>query len=333
LTRKIDIVDASFGYSTGKGKKILLKDIRISAEQGETIALIGINGSGKSTFLKSMAKLLKPLSGAIFIDQKDINSFSVKEYAKISSYVSSEIVQQNWLNVYDLVALGRFPHQRISNTVTKHDEEIINKALEITETLRLKDSNINEISDGERQKVMIARALAQDTDMILLDEPTSFLDLSNKFTIYKLLSEIASGQNKTIVFSTHDLNIALKYADKIWLIKNEKIYEGAPEDLLINHVFNDIFEKKIVYFNTETNEFSVRFEKKYPINLIQHSQQENLKNLTESALIKKGFYTIEERAKLSIQINNDNTWTVSNGESNYTESTMYKTMKHLLNYL
>ena len=333
MTRKIDIVDASFGYSTGKGKKILLKDIRISAEQGETIALIGINGSGKSTFLKSMAKLLKPLSGAIFIDQKDINSFSVKEYAKISSYVSSEIVQQNWLNVYDLVALGRFPHQRISNTVTKHDEEIINKALEITETLRLKDSNINEISDGERQKVMIARALAQDTDMILLDEPTSFLDLSNKFTIYKLLSEIASGQNKTIVFSTHDLNIALKYADKIWLIKNEKIYEGAPEDLLINHVFNDIFEKKIVYFNTETNEFSVRFEKKYPINLIQHSQQENLKNLTESALIKKGFYTIEERAKLSIQINNDNTWTVSNGESNYTESTMYKTMKHLLNYL
>lgn len=333
MIHKIDIVDASFGYSTGKGKKILLKNIRISAEQGETIALIGINGSGKSTFLKSMAKLLKTLSGDIFIDQKNIDAFSVREYAKISSFVSSEIVHHNWLNVYDLVALGRFPHQRISNSLTKHDEEVINKALEITETFRLKDSNINEISDGERQKVMIARALAQDTDIILLDEPTSFLDLSNKFSIYKLLSEIASGQNKTIIFSTHDLNIALKYADKIWLIKNERIYEGAPEDLLINNVFNDIFEKKIVYFNTETNEFSVRFEKRYPIHLIQHTQKENLIKLTESALIKKGFYTIDEKAKLSIQINNDNTWTVSNGESNYTEATMYKTIKHLLSYL
>jgi iron complex transport system ATP-binding protein len=331
VNHKINIINADFGYLNGKEKKILLKEINISADTGENIALIGVNGSGKSTFLRTLSRLHHSISGTILYDGKNINDYSNSEFAKKTGFVSSEIIQANYLKVYDLVSLGRFPYQNISNTLTINDKNIIHNALEITESMHLKDCHIDEISDGERQKVMIARALAQDTPVILLDEPTSFLDLANKFTVYSLLGKIALNQQKTIIFSTHDLNIALKYADKIWLIKDKKIYEGAPEDLIINNIFDDLFENKIVYFNHETNEYNIRFEEKYPVTLINLSGSEKIIQLTISALSRKGFYRSERQENIKVRINHDNTWTVKVGNIEYSVNNLYKVLRILIN--
>ncbi len=328
---KIKLINTELGYQSKKRKNILLKNLNISAERGENIALIGVNGSGKSTLLRTLANLQNPLSGDIYIDSIKLNNYSAVESAKKLSFVSSEIIRTRFLKVYDLVSLGRFPHQNFSNGNSEEDHTIIRKAMKITGITELQNRNINEISDGERQKVMIARALAQDTDIILLDEPTAFLDISNKFAVYNILSKTSNEQNKTIIFSTHDLNIALKHADKIWLIKDKKIYEGAPEDLIIENVFHKLFTNENVFFNKLTNEFSVKFPQKYPVKLINYSESELIKQITINAL-KRKLYFVSDRDNIpEITINQDNTWNLSINEEIFLLDSIYKLLKHLQN--
>ncbi len=327
MKKILEIQNAAFGYKTNIKSSYLLNNINISAEKGDNIALIGVNGSGKSTLLKTIAKLIPLREGNIFVNNTNINSYGIKEYAKIVGFVSSEIVKAGFLNVVDLVAMGRFPYLNFTVSLSDSDYKIINNALELTESASLKDRLINEISDGERQKVMIARALVQNTDIILLDEPTSFLDLSNKFSVYRLLNKISSESNKTVIFSTHDLNIAIKYAHKIWLIKNKTIMEGAPEDLILNNAFIDVFEKKFVYFNAVTNEFDVKFEKKYPICVINRSGSDLLYKLTINALQKIGFYDSDINKNIQLIINNNNSWNSVFGNINKSSENLYDTVK------
>jgi iron complex transport system ATP-binding protein len=327
LKKIIEIHNAAFGYKVNLKSNRLLYNINVSANKGDNIALIGVNGSGKSTLLKTIAKLNPLLNGEILVDNTDINSYKIKEYAKITSFVSSEIIKTSFLSVFDLVAMGRFPHQNFMNSLNAIDKDMVFDALHLTDTISLKDRHINELSDGERQKVMIARALAQDTNIILLDEPTSFLDLSNKFNVYRLLNKIASEKNKTVIFSTHDLNIAIKYAHKIWLIKNHGILEGSPEDLILNNAFIDLFEKKFVYFNIESNEFNVKFEAKYPIKIKNLSGSEKLYKLTLNALQKIGVYESDMEKNIMLTINNNNTWNFVFGNIFASSDNLYDTMK------
>jgi len=326
---KIEIIDASIGYFTKKSNSIILSNINLTAQKGENIALIGVNGSGKSTLLRSISGNQDLLSGKIKIDTLEINKYKPIDLAKKLSIVTSEIINTRFLKVKDLVGLGRFPHQSFSKKIDNTDTKIVRETLEITGTLHLAEKNINEISDGERQKVMIARALAQDTDIVLLDEPTAFLDIQNKYSVYNILSRTAKEQNKTIIFSTHDLNIALKHADKVWLIKDDKIYEGAPEDLILKDVFNHLFKSNEVSFNKLTNEFSVNFPKKYSILITDNLNDKLVNRLTINALMRNRFYVSKENSLSELVINKDKTWDLFYEEQKYSFSNIYEMMRKL----
>lgn len=327
--KQIVISEANIGFTLKNKNKILLRSLNLTANKGETIALIGINGAGKSTLLRSIAGEQQILGGSIFIENKELNKYNSIELAKKLAIVSSEIINTRFFKVKDLVGLGRFPYQSFSQKPTDKDVEIVTSALSLTGALNLAEKNINEISDGERQKVMIARALAQDTDIILLDEPTAFLDIENKYSVYKILSETAKKKGKTIIFSTHDLNIAIKHADKVWLIKDKNVFEGSPEDLILKDVFNHLFNSKEVEFNKLTNEFSVKFKQKYPIKLSDNLNDSVYNQLTISALKRNLFFVSEKIKTPELIINSDKTWTLLFNNEYYNFLSIYELMRKL----
>lgn len=180
------------------------------------------------------------------------------ELAKSVSFVSTEIIQVSNMTLFELIALGRFPYTNWLGRLNRNDDHLIREAIHMVGLDHLLYKNINEVSDGERQRAMIARTLAQDTEIIILDEPTAFLDMPNKYEIIHLLSELSRHKGKTIVFSTHDLNIALQEADKIWLMLPDGIVTGSPEDLILSHAFKPVFEKTKLHFDEQKGEIRIK---------------------------------------------------------------------------
>ncbi|NOZ35776.1 MAG: ABC transporter ATP-binding protein [Chlorobi bacterium] len=324
---KLKLQNTKIGYVLKKKSKILLQNSNISAEEGELIALIGINGSGKSTLLRTIIGLQQVLSGNIIINGINQTKYNKSDLAKIIAYVSSEIIQTKYLKVKDVVSLGRFPHQKFTDQNSEKDKKIIETALKTVGMSNFKDRYISEISDGERQKIMTARALAQDTDIILADEPAAFLDLESKFALYNLLSDTAKNSNKTIIFSTHDLNIALKYCDKVWLIRNKTIYEGSPEDLILNGMLQNIFSDKHVIFNSETFEFSVKADKKYPVKIINNYQSEDFRNIIINGLKRKGFYVSDMPDIPVIETKKNKNFIIIKNNKRYEAKNIYDLLK------
>jgi len=272
----LEIQNLEIGYPVSKSTFFsLFSSINLSASKGELIAIVGKNGVGKSTLLRSIAGLQHSKKGQVTINNKLIGDYSRSEFAGLVSFVSTEIIQVNNLRVFDLVALGRFPHTNWFGKLEEKDINAVNKALKMVGMERFAHKNINEISDGERQRVMIARTLAQDTQVIILDEPTAFLDLPNKYEIVHLLNNLAKTENlpdgkvgKTIIFSTHDLNIAIQEADKIWLMLSDGITEGAPEDLILNETFNHLFDHTNLNFDKIKGDFRMKRKHSKKIGLL-----------------------------------------------------------------
>ncbi|UCH13844.1 MAG: ABC transporter ATP-binding protein [Bacteroidales bacterium] len=243
-----------YGSAGSKGKPVF-SDIKLKAKKGENIAVIGRNGIGKSTLLRTISRLQKPLKGNIRIKDKDISHYTKQEFARIVSFVSTEIIRISNFRLIDLVALGRFPYTGWIGKPGRDDYDIINESISQVGIDDLKYKLVNEVSDGERQRAMIARALAQDTEIIILDEPTAFLDMPSKYEIIRLLNELTVNRNKTIIFSSHDLNITLQEADKIWLMEADEIVEGAPEDMILNRNIYNLFDNSNMSFNIESGDF------------------------------------------------------------------------------
>ncbi len=240
------------GYSEGKTGNILLPPLNASARRGEMIALIGRNGIGKSTLLRTIAGLQPPLGGDIVYSGKSIREYSRNDLARTIGYISTEIVKVSNMRVYDLVALGRYPYTNWFGKIDPGNHEIIIDAIEKTGMSALSWRFVSELSDGERQKAMIARILAQDTGILVMDEPTAFLDIGSKFEILHLMHLLSQESGKTIIFSTHDLNVAMSQADKIWLIIDNQLIEGAPEDLMLQGAFEHLFDSSAYQYNSET---------------------------------------------------------------------------------
>jgi iron complex transport system ATP-binding protein len=200
----------------------------------------------------------KSLGGNILYEGRNLRDYSRMELALKVGYISTEIVRVSNMTVYDLVALGRFPYTNWFGKIETEDHEKILDAISKTAMVSFYTKFISELSDGERQKAMIARILAQDAGIMVMDEPTAFLDISAKYEILHLLHNLSGESNKTIIFSTHDLQMAISQADKIWLILDDKLIEGAPEDLMISGAFDDLFSSTNVSFNTEDGTFSFR---------------------------------------------------------------------------
>ena len=256
----LNLQNLSIGYSSG-GAGILCEGINVIAGKSELIALIGKNGTGKSTLLRTIARLQSSIAGSVRIKNRDIHSYSGREFAKLVGFVSTENIVVPNMSVYDLVALGRFPYTNWIGRLTEEDKEIVEQAIEQMGLALLKNKNIDSLSDGERQRVMIARTLAQNTDLIILDEPTAFLDLQGRHEIIHLLNKLAAGQGKTILFSTHDLNIATSEADKIWMLLPGELLEGAPEDLILNHQLKRLFDNSMLRFDSVSGSFVVTGQK------------------------------------------------------------------------
>jgi iron complex transport system ATP-binding protein len=245
--QSIKIENLSLGYGNSANAKYeIFPPFSATADCSQFIALAGRNGVGKSTFLRTLAGLQSIFSGNIFINGKAANNLSRKNYASLMSFVSTEMVRVMHLKVFDLVAMGRYTYTNLFGNLSVNDEKIIIDSLKMVGMNNFIWRNVSELSDGERQRIMIARALVQDTPIMIFDEPTAFLDIPNKYEIILLLKNLTRQKSKTIIFSTHDLNIALQLADKIWLMANQKMHEGTPSQLIETNAFDEMLANTIL---------------------------------------------------------------------------------------
>jgi len=259
----IALNNAMIGYKAKTHSVNVVKsDISVYALKGELVALIGGNGVGKSTLLRTIAGFQPSMGGDVLIRGKQVNAYREKELALIMSFVSTEIIRVPNLSVFDLVSLGRYPHTNWFGKLLDEDRHIVEEAIKSVGLKGYENRMVNCISDGERQKAMIARTLAQNTDVIVLDEPTAFLDLSNKYEIVHILHELASEKGKTILFSTHDLTTAIAESDRMWVMLNDSVEQGSPEDLILNGDFASLFHSEHLFFDQEKGDFRIRKQTK-----------------------------------------------------------------------
>lgn len=251
----IELHDVTLGY----GDRVLMAEGNVGFGWGELTALIGRNGTGKSTLLRTIAALAKPQKGRITISGKDVASLTMREVAGKIAFVSTDEVRVENLHVRDVVALGRAPYTNWVGRLTEEDREKVEEALRLVGMDGFSEASMESLSDGERQRVMIARALAQDTPIILLDEPTAFLDLPNKYEICLLLRRLAHREGKCILFSTHDLSIAIELCDTIAMIEGGEFHYGTAEMLIESGELQRIFEHTQIEFDRERG--NVRLKK------------------------------------------------------------------------
>lgn len=242
----------SLGYSKGKVRKEVLSKLNFELLTGEMTCLLGPNGVGKSTLVKAILGQLKPFIGEVLLNEKPISTYSNEALARELSVVLTEPFLPANMTVGQLVAMGRIPHTNWTGKLSESDREIVQKALSATKIEYLRDERLSEISDGQRQKALIARALAQDGKVMVLDEPTAHLDLVNRYEIMHLLQEISKSQGKSILVVTHDLEIALETADRFWLMNcGTPLVSGLPEDLVISGEINQLLPGKKFQFSVE----------------------------------------------------------------------------------
>jgi len=319
----LTIDSLKIGYGSGKDTKVLLPPLNGCAYKGELIAVIGRNGIGKSTLLRTLTGLQPIIGGQICYDGKDIINYSRIDLAQKVGYISTEVLKVSNMSVYDLVSLGRFPHTNWIGKIDTFNHKIIMDAIEKTGISGFCDRYISELSDGERQKAMIARLLAQDTGIMVMDEPTAFLDIGSKYEILHLMRLLSQKNEKTIIFSTHDLHMAISQADKIWLIVENQLIEGAPEDLMIKGSFDHLFDPSPVQFNSEEGIFTFINEERGGIYL----EGKGIKRIwTEKAINRAGFsVTINKTNPFIILPEGENTrWQLSANNIIHEFSSIYE---------
>ena len=323
----IELQQLSVGYEQpGAPPLEIMKDINLSAAPGEMVALIGSNGIGKSTLLRTLAGFQPWFSGNIQISGRNLKQVGAKELATIMSFVSTENVRVPNLSVFDLVAYGRFPYTNWIGMLSDKDKSEVKEAIEKVGLRGFENRPVAQISDGERQRAMIARALAQDTPVIVLDEPTAYLDVSNKYEIFHLLQVLANDKKKTIVLSTHDLNIALREVDKLWIATDKGTNQGAPEDAVLHGWLNQLFRNDHVGFDANEGEFFFKKEFKAKVKV----EGEGLPlTWTLRALNRKG-YQIVMQAECDYRVRtNENNWELYANNISKTFGSIYQLLTFL----
>jgi len=251
----LKISDLTIGYKTSKSPIIVADNINMELEKGKLTALVGANGIGKSTLLKTILGFEKAFKGSILLNNKNISEISSKELAQYVSAVLTEKLPPSNLSVYELVTLGRQPYTNWIGELSDSDKEKTNEAIELTQIRPFIHKKHFELSDGQLQKVMIARALAQDTEIMILDEPTTHLDLLHKISVFKLLKKLVLQTQKCVLFSTHDIDLAIEFCDEIIVMTPEKTQKDTPENLIKNGTFDKLFSSESVWFDKEKRKF------------------------------------------------------------------------------
>ena len=226
----------------GYDDKTILEDITLAIPANQISIIIGANGCGKSTLLKTMARLIKPLQGQVLLDNQSIHDIAPKQLAKTVGLLPQSPIVPEGITVADLVGRGRFPHQTLFKGWSTKDYEAVAEALEMMNITEFANRNIDELSGGQRQRVWIAMALAQQTDILFLDEPTTYLDITYQVEILDLLTDLNQKYGTTIVMVLHDINLSARYADYLFAVKEgQLIAEGAPKDIVTSALIKDIF--------------------------------------------------------------------------------------------
>ena len=248
----------NIGYTSKKEETIVAENINIELHKGELIGLVGANGIGKSTLLRTLTKVQSPLAGDILLNDKHLIEYKTTDFAKVLSLVLTEQIVSKNLSVFELVALGRQPYTNWIGNLSNKDVEIIENALLKTNINELKYKKCYELSDGQLQKVMIARALAQDTELIILDEPTTHLDMYHKAYILKLLQKLVKETGKTILFSSHEIDLAIQLCDTIVVMTKDGVISNSPCNLIKKGVFETLFPKDLIAFDENSGSFKIK---------------------------------------------------------------------------
>jgi len=313
--------DLTIGY---RNKKTIVKEVskklNLHLNRGELVCLIGPNGSGKSTLIRTLTGIQPPLSGEVWLCGKKIGDLSSEEKAKNLSVVLTTPVQAGYLTAFDIVALGRFPYTNWAGRLTESDKNIVMSALASVGADNLACRFIHELSDGEQQKVMIARALAQEPELMVLDEPTAFLDFPHKIDTMRILKKVAQKTEKSILLSIHDLNLAIRCADQLWIIdQNGTMISGIPEDLVLSGIFGSAFEIDGVSFDPIRGEFTIPVEKKGTFSIVAPESIERIWTLY--ALERIGFTPAEgSMADIDVMVRKDGekpVWQLCNSDGKW----------------
>jgi iron complex transport system ATP-binding protein len=245
----------SIGYISKKGTIAIAQNINLSLKSGKLITLIGANGVGKSTLLRTLTGIQKPLLGKVYLNDKPIEEYKNLALSQNLSMVLTEKLPPSDLIVHEIVALGRQPYTNWIGKLSEEDIEKIAKAIQVTGIENFAHKLHYEISDGQLQKVLIARAIAQDTTLIILDEPTTHLDIQHKVSVFKLLKKLSHETGKCILFSTHDIDLAIQLSDEMIVMTENDIIQDEPCNLISKGIFNSLFENESVFFDPEKGKF------------------------------------------------------------------------------
>lgn len=229
--------------SLAYGDRVIVDGLDLTIPSGAITAIVGANGCGKSTLLRALARLISPRSGQVILDGKALHGRPTKEIARTLGLLPQSPVAPEGIAVADLVGRGRHPHQRMLARFTAHDYDVVARSLAATGITEFADRSVDELSGGQRQRVWIAMALAQETDILLLDEPTTFLDLTHQIEVLDLLTDLNREQGTTIVMVLHDINLAARYADHLFALRDGRVVTGGrPAEVLTSELIRDVFE-------------------------------------------------------------------------------------------
>ena len=227
----------------GYNGKPLIKDIDIAIKKGEIITIIGPNGAGKSTLLKNLARQLDPIEGCVYFDDTKLSDMSGSELSKKVAVLFTERIKGEMMNCFDVVATGRYPYTGFFGVLSAKDKEIVENTMKLVKVEELRDKDFKKISDGQRQRIMLARALCQEPEIVLLDEPTSFLDIRHKLEFLSILEKMKEERKLTVIMSVHELDIAEKISDRILCLKGDTVDKfGTPEEVFTEDYIRNLFD-------------------------------------------------------------------------------------------
>lgn len=254
----LSTTDLSIGYTSKGRNAVIAESLNLNLATGKLIALVGANGIGKSTLLRTITGIQKPLSGKATLNGKEIHLYQPLELAQNMSLVLTEKLPENNLTVFELIALGRQPYTNWLGKLSTEDLQKINAAIALTNIEHLTQKKYYEISDGQLQIVLIARALAQDTPLIILDEPTTHLDFFHKISVFRLLKKLSEETGKCILFSTHDIDLAIQLSDEMIIMTKEAVVQDTPSQLISKGIFDMIFKDENLFFDKEKGKFAFK---------------------------------------------------------------------------